>query len=112
MSIGALSPIIAGLRSLSTPQGEMLGIFTLNLAFSKDILKDKGTLSLNINDVLNSNKRIMEAYLPGVLSSRAEMQFKVRQIMLSLTYRFNKSKTEKERQPKRNSNEGGGDMDF
>jgi hypothetical protein len=31
-----------------------LGVFGANLAFSKDILKDKGTLSFNISDVFNS----------------------------------------------------------
>jgi outer membrane receptor for ferrienterochelin and colicins len=92
-------------------QGRVLGNFSANLAFSKDILKDKGTLTLNVNDVFNGRKRIMETYLPGVLSSRAEMQWRVRQVTLSFTYRFNKAKNEREKLPKK-MNEGGGDMEF
>ncbi|MEY4433385.1 MAG: hypothetical protein RLZZ44_1519 [Bacteroidota bacterium] len=92
-------------------QGRVLGNFSANLAFSKDVLKDKGTFTLNVNDVFNGRKRIMETYLPGVLSSRSEMQWRVRQVTLSFTYRFNKAKNEREKQPKR-MNEGGGEMEF
>jgi hypothetical protein len=74
-------------------------------------MKDKGTFTLNVNDVFNGRKRIMETFLPGVISSRSEMQWRVRQVTLSFTYRFNKAKNERERQPKR-LNEGGGDMEF
>ncbi|HCF04073.1 outer membrane beta-barrel family protein [Flavobacterium sp.] len=92
-------------------QGKVLGNFSANLAFSKDVFKDKGTFALNVNDVFNGRKRIMETYLPGVLSSRAEMQWRVRQVTLSFTYRFNKSKNEREKQPKK-MNEGGGEMEY
>jgi outer membrane receptor protein involved in Fe transport len=92
-------------------QGRVLGNFSANLAFSKDVLKDKATIALNINDVFNGRKRIMETYLPGVLSSRAEMQWRVRQVTLSFTYRFNKAKNEREKQPKR-MNDNGGEMEF
>ncbi|MFO7674685.1 MAG: TonB-dependent receptor, partial [Lutibacter sp.] len=33
------------------------GMVSLNLAFSKDVLKEKGTLSLNVSDLLNTRKR-------------------------------------------------------
>ena len=92
-------------------QGRVLGNFSANLAFSKDVLKDKATIALNINDVFNGRKRIMETYLPGVLSSKAEMQWRVRQVTLSFTYRFNKTKNEREKQPKR-MNDNGGEMEF
>ncbi|WP_395044041.1 TonB-dependent receptor domain-containing protein [Flavobacterium sp.] len=92
-------------------QGKTIGIFAANLAFSKDVLKDKGTIAFNVSDVFNSRKRIMDNYLPGVVESHTEMQWRERQFTLSFTYRFNKSKTEKEKQPKRNQdNEGGGDF--
>jgi hypothetical protein len=81
---------------------------SLNLAWSKDILKDKATLALNINDVFNSRKRISEVQLPNV-NSYSEMQWRERQITLSLTFRFNKLKTDREKQPKRESGDGGGD---
>ncbi|SHN68226.1 Outer membrane receptor for ferrienterochelin and colicins [Flavobacterium fryxellicola] len=89
-------------------QGRSLGVFGANLAFSKDIMKDKGTLSFNISDVLNSRKRIMENNLPGIVNSYSEMQWRERQFSLSFTYRFNKPKNERER-PRQNQNEGEGD---
>ena len=93
----------------NTAQGRNLGIFSANLAFSKDIMKDKGTLSFNISDVFNSRKRMMETNLPGFANSYSEMQWRVRQFSLSFTYRFNKPKNEKERQPRKMQNDNEGD---
>lgn len=92
--------------SQRTAQGMVKGIFAMNLAFSKDIFKDKGTLALNINDVFNSRIRRMETYIPGQIDSYGEMQWRVRQVTISFTYRFNKQKNEKEKIPKR-EDEGG-----
>lgn len=79
-------------------QGRSLGVFSMNLAFSKDILKDKGTLSLNVSDLLNSRKRLMETYIAGVVDSYGEMQWRERQINFSFTYRFNVQKNEREKE--------------
>jgi outer membrane receptor for ferrienterochelin and colicins len=92
----------------NTAQGQSLAVLSANLAFSKDVLKDKATISLNVNDVFNSAKMIRQINLPEV-NSYLEMQRKVRQINLSFTYRFNKKKTEREK-PTRNEGEGGGDF--
>jgi outer membrane receptor for ferrienterochelin and colicins len=91
----------------NTAQGKSLGVYTINLAFSKDLLKDKATLSLNVSDLFNSSKMIRQFDLPTV-SSYSEMQRRERQINLSFTYRFNK-KIEKEK-PKRNSQDDGNDF--
>jgi len=88
-------------------QGRNLGIFAMNLAFSKDVLKDKGTIAFNISDVFNSRKRIMETYLDGEVESYSEMQWRVRQFTLSFTYRFNKQKNEREKRPKGQQEDGG-----
>ena len=88
----------------TTAQGKQLGILSANLAFSKDILKDKATIALNVSDLFNSRKRITETNLPSV-SSYSEMQWRERQINLSFTYRFNKQKNDRERQPKREGGE-------
>lgn len=77
-------------------QGKSKGIASMNLAFSKDVLKDKATIALNVNDVFNSRKRIMETNLP-TQNSYSEMQWRERQITLTFTYRFNKKKTEREK---------------
>jgi len=91
-------------------QGKSLGVFSMNLAFSKDILKDKGTISLNIGDVFNSRKRIMETFIAGVVDSYGEMQWRERQINFSFTYRFNMQKNEKEKRPRGNQQDDGGDF--
>lgn len=90
-------------------QGKSIGVFGMNLAFSKDILKDKATISFNVSDVFNSRKRIMQTNLP-TLNSYSEMQFRVRQINLSFTYRFNKQKSEKENKPRKEGEGEGGDF--
>ena len=90
-------------------QGKSVGVFAANLAFSKDIMKDKATISLNVNDVLNSRKRIMQTNLP-TLNSYSEMQFRERQINLSFTYRFNKQKSDRENKPRRDGEGEGGDF--
>lgn len=92
----------------TTAQGKRLGNYGINLAFSKDVLKDKGTIALNVSDVFNSKKRIIETHIENVVSSYSEMQMRVRQITLSFTYRFNKKKTDKERTKR----EEGGEGDF
>jgi outer membrane receptor protein involved in Fe transport len=91
-------------------QGKSLGVASMNLAFSKDILKDKASISLNVSDVFNSRKRIMETEIPNVVSSYSEMQWRQRQVMLTFTYRFNKQKNERDRQPRREDNGGEGDF--
>ncbi|MBD3580900.1 TonB-dependent receptor domain-containing protein [Flavobacterium selenitireducens] len=93
-------------------QGKSRGVPSMNLGFSKDILKEKGTVALNVQDVFNSRKRINETYLPGRLDSYSEMQWRVRQITLSLTYRFNKAKNERERDRQPRDGEGGGSEEF
>jgi outer membrane receptor protein involved in Fe transport len=92
-----------------TAQGRSLGIFSMNTALSKDVLKDKGTLAFNISDIFNS--RIMRSYTYFEnQTSYGEMQYRKRQFNLSFTYRFNKSKGEKERTPQPRNDDGGGDF--
>lgn len=91
-------------------QGNIVGVFSMNIAFSKDVLKDNGTINLNVSDVFNSRKRIMETYIPGVVDSYGEMQWRVRQINLSFTYRFNVQKNDKEKRPKGNQQDDNGDF--
>jgi hypothetical protein len=89
-------------------QGKSLGVASMNLAFSKDVLKDKATLALNISDVFNSRKRIFETNLPTI-DSYNEMQWRVRSFTFSFTYRFNRTKNEKNQQRRRENGDDGGD---
>ena len=91
-------------------QGSSLAVFSMNIAFSKDVLNDNGSINFNISDVFNSRKRIMESYIPGVVDSNGEMQWRVRQINLSFTYRFNVKKNEKEKRTRGNQQEENGDF--
>jgi outer membrane receptor for ferrienterochelin and colicins len=91
-------------------QGRSLGVASMNLAFSKDILKDKGTIAINVSDLFNSRKRIMETNIANVVSSYSEMQWRQRQVMVTFTYRFNKKKNERERQSNREDNGGEGEF--
>jgi hypothetical protein len=81
------------------------GIFSLDLAFSKEIFNENATLSFNARDVLNSRKRNSFTESES-FTQESEFQWRQRQITLSLTYRFNQQKREQER---RNQNNGNGD---
>lgn len=94
----------------NTAQGRVHGIAAMNLAFSKDILKDKATVAFNISDVFNSRRRIFDANIPNFINSFSNIQWRERQFTLSLTYRFNRAKNEKERQPRRQDEGGGGEF--
>ncbi|MEN8126119.1 MAG: TonB-dependent receptor [Bacteroidota bacterium] len=83
------------------------GMFMANMAFSKDILKGDGTISLNISDLFNSRKREMETFTDSYYSE-SEFQWRKRQIRLSFTYRF-KQKKKRERQ---RFDDGGGDEEI
>jgi len=85
------------------------GIFSIDLAFSKDILNNNGTLALSANDLLNSRKRMALTQTP-FFTSESEFQWRERQITLSFIYRINQKKNpEKPRGENRDDNdeEGG-----
>jgi REP element-mobilizing transposase RayT len=93
----------------TTAQGLNKGIFAMNLGFSKDVLKEKATVALNINDVFNSRVRRYENFIDGQVETDGAMQWRVRQITLSFTYRFNKTKNERENnRPRRGGEDGDG----
>ena len=92
-----------------TAQGKSLGIFSMNTALSKDVLKDKATIAFNISDIFNTRKMKYYTYLEN-LTSYSEMQFRKRQFNLSFTYRFNKPKGEKERNQQPRNEDGGGEF--
>ncbi|MGA9639213.1 TonB-dependent receptor domain-containing protein [Flavobacterium sp.] len=94
----------------NSSQGKYLEMFIATISFSKDILKDKATISLNANDLFNSGKRRFITYIPGVIDSYSSLQFRQRQINLSFTYRFNKKKGETEKGSRPQNGEGESDF--
>ncbi|MGV6832525.1 MAG: TonB-dependent receptor domain-containing protein [bacterium] len=89
-----------------TAQSRNKGIFSLDLAFSKDIFKDKGSIAFNVSDLLNTRRRMSEAFTP-TFQGESEFQWRVRTFNLSFTYRFNQKK-----KPERGNYGGGGDFEF
>jgi hypothetical protein len=85
------------------------GILSTNLAFSKDVIRDKATLSLNISDLFNSRVRRRDITTTNV-NTYNEFQWQERQFTLSFLYRFNQPNGSN--RENRNNNPGGGQNDF
>lgn len=74
-----------------TPQGMVRSIATLDLAFSKDIMKNNATLTLNVMDVFNSRR--YRSVLEGPnFYSEINSQGRLRQINLTFNYRLHQAK--------------------
>lgn len=86
------------------------GLFSMNLAFSKNFFDNKGTLSLNVSDLFNSRRRIRETRTENVFSDN-EFQWRVRQVRMSFLYRFNES-DQNRRRGRDGNGERGDDGDF
>ncbi|MCL7753358.1 TonB-dependent receptor [Polaribacter sp. Z022] len=99
----------------SDAQSDVKGILSANLAFSKDILKDKATLVLNVSDVFNSRKYQVLSYAPSRENptniTDQTFQRRIRQVSLNFSYRFNQKKNQRKRNtgPREDT---GGDGDF
>lgn len=87
-------------------QTETKGMFSMNLAMSKDLFKENATISLNVSDVFNSRKR-QSFTETAFFTSDSEFQWRKRQVNLSFIYRFNQPK--EKRQGNRPNGDGGGE---
>ncbi|WP_298757337.1 TonB-dependent receptor [uncultured Psychroserpens sp.] len=85
------------------------GIFSMDLAFSKDLLKDKASLAVNVSDLFNSRKRKFTSTTPTFIAD-GEFQFRQRSLNVTFTYRFNQQKQRQRENGGRNG--GGDDFDF
>ncbi len=88
-------------------QGSQKSITSLDLGASRDILKNKGSISFTVRDVFNS-RRWRSITDTEELYRVNEFQWANRQFMLSFSYRFGQS-TKKQ---KRGDGDGGGGGDF
>ena len=83
------------------------GVFSINLAFSKDLFKEKASIAFNVSDLLNSRRRKGEINTPTFFSN-TDFQFRGGQnFNLSFTYRFNQKK-----KPERKNNGNRQDFDL
>lgn len=72
---------------MKTLQGRMKSMAGMDLAVRQDVLKGKGTLTLNVRDLFDSKRFGMESYLPTRQIDR-EMRWSRRTFNLSFSYRF------------------------
>ncbi len=90
-----------------TTQGRSLGIYTMDIGWSKDILKNKATISATVNDVFNSRRRRSITEGPNFYIE-SDFQWRARQFLVSFTYRLNQKKTRS--RDNRDDFEGGDDF--
>ncbi|NRB58946.1 MAG: TonB-dependent receptor [Winogradskyella sp.] len=89
-----------------TAQSRNQGIFSTDLAFSKDLFKDKASIAFNVRDVFNSRKRRSDNFT-DTFNNYSEFQWRVRSFNVAFTYRFNQQKKRE-----RNGGRNGGDFEF
>ncbi|WP_235942542.1 TonB-dependent receptor domain-containing protein [Salinimicrobium oceani] len=84
-------------------QTETQGLLSVDMAVSKELFNEKASLTLNVQDLLNSRKR--ESFTTTAFFEReSEFQWRQRSIILSFTYRFNQQRREQDRQRRGNEN--------
>ena len=85
-------------------QTKSQGVFSMNLAASKDLFNERASLSLNFSDVFNTSISQRTTNLPGFLEQYSEFQWREPQIRVSFVYRFNQKK--KREKGRRNNTDG------
>ena len=93
----------------NTTQGRRKAMYSADLAISKDILKNKGTLTLSVRDVFNTRKYRYETFLEDFYLN-GEFQWRSRTATLTFNYRLNQKK--KRGGGSRGGGQGGGDGQF
>ena len=73
-------------------QTKSQGVFSMNLAASKDLFNEKASISLNFSDVFNSRISRRTTNIPGFLDQYSEFQWREPQFRVSFVYRFNQKK--------------------
>ena len=73
-------------------QTKSKGVFSLNIAASKDLFNERASLSLNFSDVFNSRISQRRTTIPDFLEQYSEFQWREPQLRISFVYRFNQKK--------------------
>jgi len=93
-------------------QSDQLAQFNTDLAFSKDLFKDKATLTLNVKNLFNTRKFELITYNENRENTESitdlSLQRRIRQISLNFTYRFNQKKKKENTGKGQQDNQGGG----
>ncbi|CAH0999500.1 hypothetical protein LEM8419_00800 [Neolewinella maritima] len=93
------------------PQGRIQAIQSLDLGFRKDILKDKGSLTLRVTDVFNQ-RRYRFTTETGGITTTSEFQRESRIVYLGFQYSLNQLGQRKRDGGRRGNGGGGDDGDF
>jgi hypothetical protein len=86
-------------------QNKSKGMFSTDIAFSKDLFQDQASIAFNVSDLFNTRKRQTTSTTPTYVSY-SEFQWRQRSFNISFTYRFNQ---QKKRQDNQRGQEGGDD---
>ncbi len=92
----------------NTVQGKSLSITSVDIGASRDILKGKGTIALNVSDLFNSRKWRSETFNENSFQY-SEFQWRSTTTTLSFTYRLNQRK-QRERAERGSYDGDGGDF--
>ena len=68
------------------------GVFSMNIAASRDFFDEKASLSVNFSDVFNSRISRRTTNIPDFLNQYSEFQWREPQFRVSFVYRFNQKK--------------------
>lgn len=79
-----------------TAQGSRKALYFVDLAASKDILHNKGTLTLNVSDLFNT-RRMRNTIEGDNFYSVSNFQWRRRQVNLTFNYRINQGKPAKKK---------------
>ncbi len=79
------------------------GRYSINLALSKELFNDNATISFNVQDLFNSQKRNSTTTTERFIQD-SEFQWRQRQATVSLIYRFNQQKREQRRNEENHDN--------
>lgn len=88
-------------------QTESQGVFSMNIAASRDFFDEKASLSVNFSDVFNSRISRRTTNIPNFLNQYSEFQWREPQFRVSFVYRFNQKKERFKR-----NRDGNGGEDF
>jgi len=78
-------------------QNKSKGMFSTDIAFSKDLFNEHASLAFNVSDLFNTRKRQTTSTTPTYVSY-SEFQWRQRSFNVSFTYRFNQKKKRQENQ--------------
>ncbi len=92
-----------------TTQGRRKSQYSIDLGLSRDILAGRGTVTVSVRDLFNTNK-FRDIVDDEGFYSESEFQWRPRSVMVTLNYRINRKKdTDRNRQGQGPEGEGGGD---